>query len=90
MCTNELIVLHFLGIYIRRFFFFLHRDSNSRPNFRRFRGYQLNHRGDRHAYLKRLGGDYLSMRLNCVHLRERTANMETTTMLASLSSSSEL
>ena len=30
------------------------------------------------------------MRLNCVHLRERTANMETATMLTSLSSSSEL
>ena len=27
----------------------LHRDSNSRPNVRRFRGYELNHRGDRHA-----------------------------------------
>ena len=52
--------------------------------------YQLNHRGDRHAQLRRLGGDYLSMRLNCVHLRERTANMETATMLTSLSSSSEL
>ena len=25
----------------------LHRDSNSRPNVRRFRGYKLNHRGDR-------------------------------------------
>ena len=27
----------------------LHRDSNSRPNVRRFRGYQLNHRGDRYT-----------------------------------------
>ena len=42
----------------RTFFFFfarknpssrdwLHRDSNSRPDVRRFRGYQLSHRGDR-------------------------------------------
>ena len=54
-CTNELIVLHLLGIFFFFFFFsslyceeksqfvLLHRDSNSRPNVRRFRGcYQLN------------------------------------------------
>ena len=62
LCTNELIVLHPLGIFILVgydifIFFFLyfceeksqfvwqHRDSNSRPNVKRFRGYQLNHRG---------------------------------------------
>ena len=28
-------------------FVWLHRDSNSRPNVRRFRGYQLNHLGNR-------------------------------------------
>ena len=44
LCTNDLIVL---GKYqsVR-----LHRDSNSRPSVRRFRGYQLNHRGDRCWY----------------------------------------
>ena len=57
--TKELIVLHLLGI----FFFFCeeksqsvwrHRDSNSCPNVRRFRGYQLNHRGDRWVSFNRL------------------------------------
>ena len=44
---HELIVLHLLlGIF---FFVSRHRDSNSRPNTRRFRGltYQVNHRGNR-------------------------------------------
>ena len=55
---NKLIVLHLLGTFIIFYLFiyfceetyefvWLHRDSNSRHNVRRFRGYQLNHRGDR-------------------------------------------
>ena len=56
-CTNELIILHLLGIYFSFFceeksqFVWLHRDSNSRPNVSRFRGYQLNHRGDRNQII---------------------------------------
>ena len=60
LCTNKLIVLHLLGIYLVILFYFifckeksqfvwLHRDSNSRPNVRRFRDYQLYHQGDRHG-----------------------------------------
>ena len=59
LCTHELIVLHLLGTRYVFFIFceeksqfvWLHRDLNSRPNVRRFRGYQLNHRGDRSAWM---------------------------------------
>ena len=52
LCTNEIIVLQLLDVLFcfcqeKSQFVWLHRDSNSRPNVRRFRGYQLNHRGDR-------------------------------------------
>ena len=55
LCTDELVVLHLLGFYFFTLFFceeksqfvLLHRDSNSRPNITRSRGYQMNHRGDR-------------------------------------------
>ena len=59
--------LHLLGILFIYFILFylceekyqfvgLNRDSNSRPNVRRFRGYQLNHRGD-HGSGKYIGLD---------------------------------
>ena len=43
LCTNDFIVLHLLGAVPVR-------DSNSRPNVRGFRGYQVNHRGDRRRF----------------------------------------
>ena len=55
LCTRELIVLPLLlgMIYLSIYFceqtspfVGLHRDGNSRPNVRRFRGYQLHYRGD--------------------------------------------
>ena len=60
--THELIVLHLLSIFV--FFIFgvcdeekslfvgLRRDSNTCPNVKRFRGYQLNQPPGRPAYCK--------------------------------------
>ena len=54
LCTNDLIVLHLLGIL---FFIFFSEEKPRLPGFeltsqrfRRFRGYQLSYRGDRLGY----------------------------------------